>query len=117
MTLFPTRSEIETAAHTVGISRFALNPLLSSVVLKSIIKVPEESDITADTKAEAIPDFPAVTLLLAKDVKINREIFTSLLEDTWIIIETAKNGLEKAILCCFYSKVPICNLSNYGKIN
>jgi len=39
-----------------------------------------------------IPDFSSITLLLAEDVEINREIVLSLLEDTKITIDTAENG-------------------------
>jgi len=41
-----------------------------------------------------MPDFSDVTILLAEDVEINREIFAALLEDTNIKIECAENGLE-----------------------
>ncbi|MDR0331148.1 MAG: response regulator [Chitinispirillales bacterium] len=42
----------------------------------------------------AIGKFTGKKLLLAEDVEINREIMVSLLEETEIIIDCAKNGLE-----------------------
>jgi len=38
------------------------------------------------------PDLSGVTIILAEDVEINREIFISLLEDTRLSIDTAENG-------------------------
>ena len=46
----------------------------------------------ADTGVEN-PDFSDVTLLLAEDIDINREIFVALLDGTGIQIDTAENGL------------------------
>ena len=39
-----------------------------------------------------IPDFSGVTILLAEDVDINREIFEALLSETHISIDSAENG-------------------------
>ena len=43
---------------------------------------------------KGMPDFSGITILLAEDVEINREIFIALLEGTNIKIDTAENGLE-----------------------
>jgi len=47
---------------------------------------------SAQTETES--KYAGVKILLAEDVEINREIVTSLLEDTGMIIECAENGLR-----------------------
>jgi len=47
---------------------------------------------TSETSAEAA-DLSGVTILLAEDVEINREIFTALLENTRVTTDIAENGL------------------------
>jgi CheY-like chemotaxis protein len=49
---------------------------------------------TDSSGTAAIPDFSGITVLLAEDVEINREIFIALLENTNIVIDTAENGME-----------------------
>jgi signal transduction histidine kinase/CheY-like chemotaxis protein/NAD-dependent dihydropyrimidine dehydrogenase PreA subunit len=44
--------------------------------------------------ASETPDFSGISLLLAEDIEINREIFIGLLEDTGMAIDTAADGLE-----------------------
>jgi len=56
------------------------------------------NEITTDPGAvlkhtEETPDFSGITLLLAEDIEINREIFISLLAETQVKIDTAENGL------------------------
>ena len=48
----------------------------------------------AEIGTKEMPDFSGVTILLAEDVKINREIFITLLERTNIEIDIAENGME-----------------------
>jgi CheY-like chemotaxis protein len=43
--------------------------------------------------AGGTPDLSRVSLLLAEDIEINREIFMALLEDTGVSIDTAENGV------------------------
>ena len=54
----------------------------------------EEPAAAVPESPGAIPDFSGLTLLLAEDVEINREIFIALLEETKIQIDTVVNGLE-----------------------
>ena len=49
-------------------------------------------DITENAQQE-IPDFSGISVLLAEDIEINREIFAALLSETRISIDTAENGL------------------------
>jgi CheY-like chemotaxis protein len=60
-----------------------------SVLSEQIL--PAAKTVPSDSKP---PDFSGVTLLLAEDVEINREIFISLLENTNVMIDTAENGVE-----------------------
>ena len=55
-----------------------------------------EKDISdsSATATNTTPDFSGITILLAEDVAINREIFITLLENTNIKIDTAENGME-----------------------
>jgi signal transduction histidine kinase len=52
----------------------------------------ESPDIKTD-KAVETPDLSGVSIILAEDMEINREIFTALLEETHITIDSAENGL------------------------
>ncbi|MDR2924081.1 MAG: response regulator [Treponema sp.] len=52
----------------------------------------ESPDIKTDKAAET-PDLSGVNIILAEDMEINREIFSELLEETHIMIDTAENGL------------------------
>jgi len=49
-------------------------------------------EIKTDTTVKP-PDLSGVTILLAEDVEINREIFVALLEETHITVDSAENGL------------------------
>ena len=56
----------------------------------------EEPDEHPAGKSDArhVGEFSGKRLLLAEDIEINREIFMSLLEDTCLLIDCAKNGKE-----------------------
>ena len=49
-------------------------------------------------KAYMTPDLSGITIILAEDVAINREIFLALLEDTHISVDAAENGIEAVSL-------------------
>jgi CheY-like chemotaxis protein len=55
-----------------------------------------EKDASASSAADIkpMPDFSGVTILLAEDVAMNREIFITLLEDTNIEIDAVENGRD-----------------------
>ncbi len=97
MTSFLAWNKIEKDANSVGVSRFIPKPLFPSSILDAINDVVgstlKQLDI-ATAAARTVPDFSGVTLLLAEDVAINREIFLALLEETHVTIDTAENGLE-----------------------
>jgi signal transduction histidine kinase/CheY-like chemotaxis protein len=61
-------------------------------VLLSGTNLPDEKNIAAEEAIDQLPDFSDITMLLAEDIDINREIVISLLENTHIKIETAENG-------------------------
>ncbi|MDR2028304.1 MAG: response regulator, partial [Treponema sp.] len=88
-------SKIEEAARAVEVTRFIAKPIFSSGILDTINQV-----IGGAGTASAVlpggaghPDFSGVSLLLAEDIEINREIFIALLEDTRVSIDTAENGM------------------------
>jgi len=97
MTSFLNWNKIEESVHGIGVKRFIPKPLFPSAILDSINEVisgaVKNLDIQSENIMEEAPDFSNITLLLAEDVEINREIFIALLEDTNINIEHAENGL------------------------
>ena len=95
MTSFLNWNRIEGPLREVGVHLFISKPLFPSSILDSINEVvggaAKNLHLRSDSTAEA-PDFSAVTLLLAEDVEINREVFFALLEDTKVRIDAAENG-------------------------
>jgi CheY-like chemotaxis protein len=89
-------NKIEQAALYAGVKRFISKPLFPSAILDSINeainKTARNIDFSPEGASEA-PDFSNITLLVAEDVEINREIFMALLEDTGAKIDVAENGL------------------------
>jgi PAS domain S-box-containing protein len=53
-----------------------------------------KSEISTVEGLVEMPDFSGITILLAEDVEINREILITLLEDSGITIDVAENGIE-----------------------
>ena len=87
-------SQIENAVQRMGVNRFISKPIFPSSVLDIITSDSRETNIVTEIPKDVIPDFSNITLLLAEDVDINRVIFTTLLEESKIGIEIAKNGKE-----------------------
>ncbi len=86
---------IEDQAKVAGVNRFLSKPLFPSSILDAIIEFTSESFMTeskADRDVSGI--FSGKHILLAEDVEINREIMKSLLEDTGVTMDCAKNGVE-----------------------
>jgi len=87
---------IEKFALENNITRYIVKPLFPSSVLDAINDVVgtalKSFDIKTDTDEDA-PDLSGVSIILAEDVAINREIFLALLEKTRISVEPAENGL------------------------
>ncbi len=82
---------MEAAATDAGMETFVPKPLFPSILVDAI------NEVTGLTRSvtrqdRELPDFSQLTILLAEDIEINREIFTTLLEDTRIHVETAENG-------------------------
>ena len=89
-------NRIEGRLRAIGVHKFISKPFFASAILDSINEVLRGETKHFDIKPEnmdKLPDFSNVTLLLAEDVEINREILTALLEDTKINIDAAENGL------------------------
>jgi len=87
---------IEKLASESNLTRFITKPLFPSSILNAINEVVGTTlkglEIKTEKAAET-PDLSGIHIILAEDVKINQEIFTTLLESTHISIETAENGL------------------------
>jgi len=89
-------NKVEKEAHKYNVRSFISKPFFSSVVFDSINETIGKAAKKIDVKsksAKEMPDFSNVTLLLAEDVEINRDIFTELLADTKLNVDTAENGL------------------------
>ena len=97
MTTFLQWSKIDELAREAGIVHFMSMPLLPSRVSRSISEAlfgNETRGAEPPEHVDARPDFSRISLLLAEDIDINREIFLSLLEDTGVMIDVAENGRE-----------------------
>ena len=86
--------QIKEEATGAGVDKHLLKPLFSSMIIDCVNEclgvVPDPAEFSADPAGE----FRGKKLLIAEDIEINREILLSLLEDTGIEIDCAKNGKE-----------------------
>ncbi len=83
---------LQEAARECGADKGMVKPILSSALvdcMNEILGVPSETK-TLDASGE----FAGMSLLLAEDIEINREIVLSLLEGTGLSIDCAENGKE-----------------------
>ena len=90
-------NKIEDKLRDIGINRFVSSPVFPSSILNSINEIIGGAKNSLDIKTEIVneaPDFSGVTLLLAEDVDINREIVQALFEPTRLTIDCAVNGAE-----------------------
>jgi len=95
ITSFLEWNRIEKQAHKNNITRYITKPLFPSSILDAINDVIGKNLKSFDIKAEKtneMPDLSNVSIILAEDVDINREIFLTLLEDTHISVDIAENG-------------------------
>jgi len=96
MTTFLNWTAIAETLRGIGVNRFVPKPLFPSSIMDIITEIIGEQarsiEITSE-KTVSAPDLSDITLLLAEDVEINREIFFALLEETKINVEAAENGL------------------------
>ena len=92
--------QIEEYAGQYGITRYITKPVFSSSVLDMINDVIgtklKSLEIKIDSTEES-SDLSDVSILLAEDVEINREIFLALLEGTHVSVDIAENG-NQAVL-------------------
>ena len=82
--------QIKDEASAAGVDRHLIKPFFSSAVIDCINDCLDARHV----KAEDIGEFAGKKMLLAEDVAINREIFTTLLKNTGLIIDCAENGQE-----------------------
>ena len=93
--------KIDAEMRALGIARFISKPLFTSEIMASILRALTNEPVSpGDLPRAEAADLSRLTLLLAEDLELNREIFCSLLENTGVRIDTAENGriaLEKFI--------------------
>jgi CheY-like chemotaxis protein len=87
-------SVIKDTAIDAGVSKYLLKPLFSSAIIDCINECLGLDDGGEGPESDAYGRFAGKKLLVAEDVEINREILLSLLEDTGLIIDCARNGVE-----------------------
>ncbi|MCL1816187.1 MAG: ATP-binding protein [Clostridiales bacterium] len=102
ITSFLTWNKLDAKTRGDGFNRFLPLPLLPANIIKSLQEgkiitreaaaKEHEQKLPTAPKAQK-PDFSKITLLVAEDIDINREILETLLADTKIHIDNAENGL------------------------
>ena len=92
------RDNIEAHALKTGFDYFLPKPLFASDLLDCIHRVLQKNDslvnLATNAPSSEIPKglFKGYRLLLVEDLEINREVATSLLEETGLTIECAEDG-------------------------
>jgi signal transduction histidine kinase/DNA-binding response OmpR family regulator len=82
-------------AKRAGIDGFIPKPLFPSIITETLSRYLAENGTVETPAEETLKDiFAGISILLAEDVEINREIVISLLEETGIVIDCAENGIE-----------------------
>ena len=88
-------SLIEDEASAAGVDKFLSKPLFPSMVVDMLNQsFGVEHALKSRPKDDQASDYSRYNLLLAEDIDINREIVTSLLEPTNLVIDCAQNGIE-----------------------
>ena len=101
VTTFLEWHQIENDALKSEITRYITKPLFPSSIIDAINDVVGTTLKTLDIKTDAMHssyDLSEVSILLAEDIDINREIFLALLEDTHLKVDIAENGAEAVAL-------------------
>jgi len=87
---------IEKEALAAGVKQFIPKPIFPSVLINIInecIEIkPKDGSGKQDGSAETDYNFKDYSILVAEDVEINREILSTVLEETGISIDFAQNG-------------------------
>ncbi|MCL2752078.1 MAG: response regulator, partial [Firmicutes bacterium] len=86
---------VEKAAIAAGVNHFVPKPLFPSTLVNAI-NICMGADIRESAVKKSAPerryDFTHHIVLIAEDIEINREIISSVLEETGVCIEYAENG-------------------------
>jgi CheY-like chemotaxis protein len=97
MLSYPERQKIEKEGRDLGVGQYLLKPVFPSSLFDAIVDVVGQTAKKPNVrpkKRKAATDFSAVSLLLAEDVAINREILLAILEDTHVNVDIAENGRQ-----------------------
>ena len=88
-------SDIEKQAREAGVRKFISKPLFAAAIVDTVSEIMGSHKDTDQAGSLASGgNFSGVTILLAEDVAINREIVLTMLEPTGISIDCAVNGAE-----------------------
>ncbi|QQO08440.1 response regulator [Breznakiella homolactica] len=86
---------IEAEARQAGVARFIAKPLFASTIADCInecLGIPAVPKGGGERETAMQDHFKGCRILLAEDIEINREIVTTLLEPTGVVIDSAENG-------------------------
>ncbi|MCL2806293.1 MAG: response regulator [Treponema sp.] len=87
-------SSIADKAKKAGVDKFLSKPLFPSAIADVITEAIGSHNMSNETSVKNDDNFKGYKILLAEDVDINREIVETLLEPTFIKIDSAENGKE-----------------------
>lgn len=88
------RSDIETEARQIGITRFLSKPVLPSVLFDTMLSLTRQNGRNIPAPPKTVRNWNGKRLLLAEDIDINREIVSSILEPLGITVDCAADGKE-----------------------
>jgi|GEM_PF-937544 len=86
-------SDIEEESRKAGVSRYLAKPMQPSALYNMVVALADGSYMPERMEDVLEYDWQGMTILLADDVEINREIIASVLEETGVAIDNAENGL------------------------
>ncbi|MDL2257632.1 response regulator [Eubacteriales bacterium OttesenSCG-928-K08] len=88
-------SELKGDALKAGVQHFLAKPIQPSLLFNTIVELTEYPGMDDNyNSGQEVSNWENKTILLAEDIEINREILMSILEDTGVKIECAKNGVQ-----------------------
>lgn len=84
-------SDVEGPAKAAGVKEFVQKPILLPVIEDILDKYSFSSE---EESSSGTADFSGKTVMLVEDIVLNREIITTLLQETGVTIISVENGVE-----------------------
>ncbi|MCL2026240.1 MAG: response regulator [Leptospirales bacterium] len=86
--------QVREEAFSAGVDKYLLKPLFSFAIIDCINECMGAPHDKEDEAGIIDGEFTGKRMLLAEDMKINRDILIALLENSGLLIDCAENGLE-----------------------